>query len=142
MKSLEIKFIEWFLRLSLSAGFLSASADRFGWWPKKISAWGNWQSFVNYTQTLLHFLPKNLTEISAYFATGLEVAFGVLLLTTFHTKWVARGSGLLLLIFVISMAISLNIKAPLDYSVLTASAAAFGLGWISDKEKSASNFKK
>jgi hypothetical protein len=49
-----------FLRLSIAAGFLSASADRFGWWGingAKGVSWGDWQHFVNYTNVLLPFAP-------------------------------------------------------------------------------------
>jgi thiosulfate dehydrogenase [quinone] large subunit len=31
------RIIELFLRLALAAGFLSAVADRFGWWSPEIS---------------------------------------------------------------------------------------------------------
>jgi hypothetical protein len=33
------------LRFAVGFGFLSAVADRFGMWPKEISAWGNWEDF-------------------------------------------------------------------------------------------------
>ena len=123
----ENKISEWFLRIALSAGFLSASADRFGLWPKNVSAWGNWESFVNYTKSLNPFAPDSLVPFLAYTATGLEIALGVLLLTNFQTKWVARASSALLLLFALSMTFSISIKTPLDYSVFTGSAAAFAL---------------
>ncbi len=133
MKITQIKIAEWFLRLSLSAGFLSATADRFGLWPQKVSAWGNWQSFVLYTKTLIQFLPHGLINLSAYAATGLEITFGILLLTNFKTKWVAMGSCILLLSFALAMTFSKGIKAPFDYSVFTAAAAAFVLSIIVNK---------
>lgn len=46
------KMVKIFLRLALSAGFLSAVADRFGIWSKEVSVWGNWDSFLNYTQVI------------------------------------------------------------------------------------------
>ena len=130
MTLLEHKISEWFLRIALSAGFLSASADRFGLWPKNVSAWGNWESFVNYTKNLNPFAPDSLIPFLAYTATGLEIALGVLLLTNFQTKWVARASGALLLLFALSMTFSNSIKTPLDYSVFTGSAAAFALSLL------------
>jgi thiosulfate dehydrogenase [quinone] large subunit len=134
MKLSEIKISEWFLRIALSAGFLSASADRFGMWPKEHSAWGNWQSFVAYTKSLNPLVPEILIPFLAYAATGLEIGLGVLLLTTFKTNWVAKASSGLLLLFALSMTFSNSIKAPLDYSVFTASAAAFVLSFIVSKE--------
>jgi hypothetical protein len=65
MKLSEIKIAEWFLRIALSAGFLSASADRFGMWPKEVSAWGNWQNFVVYTKSLNPFAPDSLVPFLA-----------------------------------------------------------------------------
>ncbi|MCD0472618.1 MauE/DoxX family redox-associated membrane protein [Flavobacterium sp. JAS] len=130
MKEKEIKIAEWFLRIALSAGFLSASADRFGLWPKNVSAWGNWQSFVTYTQSLNPYAPYSLIPLLAYTATGLEIALGILLLTNFKTIWIARASSALLLLFALSMTIAISIKTPLDYSVFTGSAAAFMLSII------------
>ena len=127
MKVSANKIAEWFLRLSLSVGFLSASADRFGMWPKNISAWGNWQNFVTYTKSLNPFVPDSILPVLAYTATALEIILGILLLTTFKTNWVAKISSALLLLFALSMAFSKNIKLPLDYSVFTAAAAAFSL---------------
>ena len=121
------KVIEWFLRLALSAGLLSAVADRFGLWSKEVSAWGNWESFVAYTQKINPFFSAKFIPILAYSATALEFAFGVLLLTNFKTTWVARGCGILLLLFALAMTFSNSIKAPLDYSVFCASASAFAL---------------
>ena len=130
----EKKMAEWFLRISLSAGFLSANADRFGMWPKKVSAWGNWQNFVAYTKSLTPYAPDRLTLFLAYAATGLEIILGLLLLTNFKTNWVAKASCALLLLFALSMTFSNSIKGPLDYSVFTASAASFALSVIVTKK--------
>ena len=40
------------MRLAIAFGFLSAVADRLGLWPEEISAWGNWESFLEYTQLI------------------------------------------------------------------------------------------
>lgn len=144
MKFQERKIAEWFLRISLSAGFLSATADRFGLWPKEVSAWGNWQSFVMYTKSLNPFVPDSLAPILAYAATGFEIILGILLLTNFKTNWVAKASSVLLLLFALAMTFSKSIKAPLDYSVFTGSAAAFALSVLvqmkQNKTKSTESF--
>lgn len=127
MKLSKNNIAEWFLRVALSAGFLSAIADRFGWWPKEVSAWGDWQNFVVYTQSLNAFAPDSVVPFLAYSATGLEIVLGILLLTNYKTNWVAKASSALLLLFALSMTFSKSIKVPLDYSVFTASAAAFAL---------------
>jgi thiosulfate dehydrogenase (quinone) large subunit len=128
--------IEWFLRLSLSAGMLSAVADRFGLWAKEVSIWGNWENFVAYNQSILPIVPSCILPFFAYSATALEIIFGLLLLTNFKTNWVAKGCGFLLLSFALSMAFSTSIKSPLDYSVFCASAAAFALSLLIDKSQS------
>jgi thiosulfate dehydrogenase (quinone) large subunit len=130
MKLSESKMVEWFLRIALSAGFLSAVADRFGLWSKDVSAWGNWENFIKYTQTLTPYIPAAIIPLLGYIATALEILFGVLLLTNFKTNLVSKASGVLLLLFALSMTFSNSIKVPLDYSVFTASASAFALSLI------------
>ena len=101
----------------------------------KRQVWGNWAGFVHYTKQLLpSFLPDGLVNLLAIAATVLEVLLGVLLLIPFKTQAIALLSGLLLLLFGLSMAFSLHLKAPLDYSVFTASAAAFALSLLHRKE--------
>jgi len=127
------KTIEWFLRISLSVGFLSAVADRFGFWNKELSAWGNWEAFAKYTNMLLPFLTYNQASIIGGIATFLEIVFAIALLTTFKSQLIAKCSGILLLGFALSMSIAINCKAPLDYSVFTASAGAFALSILIKK---------
>ena len=122
--SLKSTFPQLFLRLALSFTFLSAVADRFGFLEKD-SVWGNWENFVIYTKQITSFLPESLSEFGAYSATFLEIIFAILLLLGFKTKQAAFASGLLLLLFALSMSISLGIKAPFDYSVWVGCAASF-----------------
>ncbi|MCX2681707.1 DoxX family membrane protein [Galbibacter sp. EGI 63066] len=122
-----------FLRVAVAAGFLSAVADRFGLWSENISAWGNWENFEGYTHSLLPFLPETVIPFFAWTATLAEIVFGILLLIGLKTQLVAKLSGVLLILFALAMTISLGIKAPLDYSVLPASAAAFAISVIKGK---------
>lgn len=117
-------FPQLFLRLAISVTMLSAVADRFGLWGDN-SALGNWENFEKYTRQLTFFLPEMLSTFSAYAATFLEILFPLMLILGFKTKIAAYGTGFLLLVFALSMAIALGIKAPLDYSVWVGSAAAF-----------------
>lgn len=127
------KPIKLFLRLAISIGFLSAVADRFGMWPKNVSAWGNWQSFVEYTYVINPWFPEAFVPTLAIIATAAEVLFAIFLLIGFKTELFAKLSGILLLIFALSMTFSIGIKAPFDYSVYSASAAAFALSLMKDK---------
>lgn len=125
--------IKLFLRLSISAGFLSAVADRFGWWSPNVSVWGNWNNFLDYTRLISPWLPDGLISIAGAIATGAEILFAIFLLIGIKTELFARLSGLLLLIFGLSMTFSTGIKGAFDYSVFSASAGAFALSLMKEK---------
>jgi uncharacterized membrane protein YphA (DoxX/SURF4 family) len=130
---MKVKMIKLFLRLSIGAGFLSAVADRFGFWNAQVSAWGNWKNFLAYTQSLNPLIPISFIPFVGWASTLLEIIFGVCLIIGFKTSFIAKLSGWLLLIFALAMTFSRSIKAPLDYSVFAASAAAFALSLIKEK---------
>lgn len=127
------KIIKLYLRFAIASGFLSASADRFGWWSKDKSNWGNWDAFLEYTQLLNPLVPEGLIPLIGFIATAAEILFAVFLLIGLKTELVAKLSGILLLLFAISMALSTGIKGVFDFSVLAASAASFALGTMKEK---------
>ncbi|MBF1446407.1 MAG: DoxX family membrane protein [Prevotella nigrescens] len=116
-----------FLRLTIVASMLSSVADRFGIWAKELCTWGDMDKFVAYTQSLIPYIPANAVPVLAWTATVLEVLLPLCLLVGLKLKWTASLSGLMILVFAIAMATSVGIKAPLNYSTFTASAAAFGI---------------
>ena len=119
-----------FLRLSIAGGFLSAVADRFGIWGAAGTpnvAWGAWAPFVEYVAKLNWFAPTPIVSFLAWAATFGETVLAVGLIVGWQLHWFALGSGLLLLSFALTMTLALGIKAPLNYSVFTASAGAFFL---------------
>tara|TARA_R110002096_G_scaffold204178_2_gene389669 strand:+ start:1056 stop:1481 length:426 start_codon:yes stop_codon:yes gene_type:complete len=130
---MNIKWIKLFLRLALSLSFFSAVADRFGMWPTEISTWGSWEAFIAYTQLLNPWVPISLIPALGGLATAMEVIFAIALLLGFKTELFAKLSGLLLLIFALSMVFSTGFKGAFDYSVFSASAAAFALSIINTK---------
>ncbi len=119
--------------MSLALGFLSAVGDRFGFWPEKSAAWGNWSNFLAYTKLLNPWFPDNLISVIGFVATALEIMVAIFLLIGFKTAFLAKLSGYLLLLFGLAMTFTIGVKAPLDYSVFSASAAAFGLSQIEQK---------
>lgn len=127
------KAIKLFLRLAISSAFLSAVADRFGLWPAEISVWGNWENFVAYTAVINPWFPESLVSIAAIIATAAEVLFALFLLIGYKTELFAKLSGILLLVFALSMTFSSGIKGAFDFSVFTASAAAFALSTMKIK---------
>lgn len=122
-----------FIRFALAISFLSAVADRFGLWGpygQPHVAWGSFGRFTDYTGTLLWFLPRTLYPPIAWTATVAEMLLGIGLIIGLFTRVIAFMSGILLLIFALAMAFSLGIKAPLDFSVFSASAGAFLLAAV------------
>ncbi len=127
------KLIKLFLRFAIALGFLSAAADRFGMWPKEISAWGNWDNFLGYTALINSWVPGSFIPTLGSIATIAELVFAVFLIIGFKTELVAKFSGFLILLFALSMTFSTGIKGAFDYSVFTASAAAFALSMMTEK---------
>lgn len=127
------KIIKLFLRGAIAGGFLSAVADRFGLWSADVSVWGNWANFLDYTQVLLPWAPETLIPVFGFAATAFEIIFALLLIVGFKTELIAKLSGLLLLLFALSMTFSTGIKGAFDYSVFSASAAAFALSLLKKK---------
>ena len=126
-----------FARFALGASFLSAVADRFGLWgppgAKNVS-WGTFTHFAEYTGAVTSLFPSSSTVLFAWAATVAETLCGMLLIAGFKTRIISGLSGLLLLLFAIGMATGLGIKAPFDYSVFSAAAAAFLLAlWEPDR---------
>jgi hypothetical protein len=116
--------------VTLSVGFLSAVADRFGLWGAygvPHVAWGDFSRFTEYTARLNPWAPTSIIPMIAWTATGAEVALGILLLAGLWIRWTASASGLLLFLFGTGMLVGTGIKSALDASVLAASAAAFAL---------------
>jgi len=125
-----VAFSSVFLRFALAFSFLSAVGDRFGFWGsfgEHHVAWGTFARFVAYTGQLNWFLPKGTITTLAIVSTCAETILGFLLLLGWQTRTAALFGGVLLLLFAITMAGALGIKAPLDFSVFSASGGAFVL---------------
>ena len=127
------KIIKLFLRLAIGTAFLSAVADRFGWWNEKVAVWGNWDNFLGYTQLINPWVSVSLISTLGIIATAAEIIFGTFLIIGFKTEFFARLSGFLLLLFALSMSLSTGLKGAFDYSVFTASAGAFALSLMKEK---------
>lgn len=125
--------IKLFLRLAIAVSFLSAVADRFGIWSSDVAVWGNWSSFLEYTELINPWLPKAIIPAIGILVTAAEILFAVGLIIGYKTEFIAKCSGFLLLIFALSMTFSIGIKGALDYSVFSASAGAFALSVMNKK---------
>jgi uncharacterized membrane protein YphA (DoxX/SURF4 family) len=120
-----IRVVRIALRLSLAAAFLSAVADRFGWWePFGQGSWGSMGAFADYARQLVPFASGWLLAVIVWAATATEATLGVLLLTGWRPKLVGAATCLVLIVFGTAMAVSLGMESPLSYSVFSAASAA------------------
>lgn len=78
-----------FVRLAVGVSFLSAVADRFGFWgPSGYAhvAWGDFSHFEAYTAKLNWFLPSATIPALAWISTGAETLLGVALIAGIYTR--------------------------------------------------------
>lgn len=132
-------YILLFMRAALAIAFLSAVADRFGFWGSAGStgvAWGNFESFVEYVSFLNPYLSARTVLLVSYFVTILEVILGIFLLFGLFLRQSSFISFLLLLSFALAMGFTGGFKGVFDYSVFTASAGALVLFLYLEKETS------
>jgi uncharacterized membrane protein YphA (DoxX/SURF4 family) len=116
------------LRIALALTFLYSVADRFGWVGSPGAAnvsWGTFSRFTSYVGMLNSFLPHSVIPALAWMDTSLEAFLSLMLLAGLGLRAVSLVSGLLLLAFATAMSVANGIGAPFQYSVFTASAAAF-----------------
>jgi uncharacterized membrane protein YphA (DoxX/SURF4 family) len=79
------------LRLSLAAAFLSAVADRFGWWaPFGQGNWGSMGAFADYAHQLVPFASGWFLTVTVWGATATEASLGILLLVGWRPNSSAR----------------------------------------------------
>lgn len=124
-----------FVRVAMATAFLSAVADRLGFWGAPgtaNAAWGNWANFVEYSNTLNFFVPEAMGEFLAIGATALETILGILLLIGYKTRLSAYCSGILLILFALTMTLSFGIKSTFNYSVWVGASACFLLATVQD----------
>jgi len=115
-----------YARLALGFAFLNGIAERFGLYGRNVG-YGNYANFVKYTAQVNAFMPASTIPFLAAAATVAELVLGLLLVAGVWKRPVALASAALLVMFGTAMAISFGPWSPLDYSVFTASAAAFML---------------
>jgi uncharacterized membrane protein YphA (DoxX/SURF4 family) len=113
-----------YARLALGLAFLNGIAERFGLYGKDVG-YGNYANYEKYAGQVNSFMPAWSIPFLAGAATVAELVLGVLLVAGLWKRWTALGSAVLLAIFGTAMAISFGPWSPLDYSVFSASAAAF-----------------
>lgn len=140
---MKLYFTQLFVRFAVASAFLSAVADRWGYWgkPRDINvSWGNWGNFLSYSDKLNFFVPEQVGSFLAISATILETVLAILLIIGYRTKISAILSGILLLFFAISMTFSFGIKSTFTYSVWIGASACFLLSNLSFYSYSLDNY--
>ncbi len=130
----------YFMRFALAGSYLSAVADRIGWWGEAASpgvVWGNFTAFLEYTQYLNPWAPASVSNFLGYVATGLEIILAFLFIFGLKLKLTSLVSFALLMVFALSMTFVIGIKAPFDYSVFTAAAGSLLLYTFSETDSTA-----
>jgi uncharacterized membrane protein YphA (DoxX/SURF4 family) len=122
-----------FARVAVAIGFLSAVADRLGWWGPygtPTVAWGDMQHFMPYVAQLNPWSPAALVPAVGWTATIAEVVLGACLLAGVQLRRAAILSGCLLIAFAAGMSAGPGVKAVFNFSVLAAAGAAFLLAIV------------
>lgn len=133
-----------FLRIALALGFILPVMDRMGYMGTPGSgkvAWGDWEHFVNYTNTLLPFLNRTLANIMGAGATIAEVIIGICLLFGFRIKLASIGAALITFTFAVCMIGASGIGAPFQYPVFVFTGAALVLSGLDNFKWSLDNYK-
>lgn len=130
----------WVVRVALASAFLSAVADRLGFWGAPGTAgvaWGDVANYEAYVAQLNWFLPTTLISPVGWCATFAEVVIAIGLLIGWKLRWFALAAAILLAVFASTMCVAFGPKGPLDYSVLSASGAALLLFAVTSKTDAA-----
>lgn len=123
-----IKVPQLLLRLALGLTFLTPVLDRLGILGplgKGNIEWGDWEHFINYTQKLMPYFDRSMTNVMGGIATVVELVIAVLLIIGYKTKYAALVSSLLTLTFILFMSTSIGIQRPINFGVFTATTASF-----------------
>lgn len=121
------------LRFALAATFADSVGNRLGPLGPPGSphvAWGDFGHFEVYVMTLTWFVSAALIPAIAWTVTILETGLTMALALGLWVRWTAVAGGTLLLVFALAVTAALGLKAPLDYSVYSASAGAFLLATV------------
>lgn len=114
-------------RYALSAAYLSAIADRLGWWGEPGTPNVTWGSIDNYNKFVAILNPwasEPLVPVVGWTATSLEAIFAGCFITGYKVRPAAIGSAGLLASFAIAMAYNLGVQSQLNYSVPSAAACS------------------
>jgi uncharacterized membrane protein YphA (DoxX/SURF4 family) len=132
-----------FLRIALGLGFILPVMDRIGLMGPPGSgkaAWGDWEHFINYTNTLIPFASRAVANIFGFTATIAEVIIGICLITGLKIKLAAIGAALITVTFAVFMIFASGIGAPFQYPVFVFTGGALLLSTLDNFKWSLDNY--
>lgn len=121
------------LRFAISASFLLAVADRFGYLGAPGDpgvSWGTWAAFRDYTARLIPLPVDAIVDVAAIGATSIEIVVAVLLILGLFTRVAAAVGATLTLAFGVTMFVFLGPLAPFRYPVFVFTAACLLLAGL------------
>ncbi|WP_291143822.1 DoxX family protein [Flavobacterium sp. UBA7680] len=122
-----------FLRIALGLGFILPVMDRIGLMGLPGSgkvAWGDWEHFIDYTNTLIPFASRSVANIFGLTATIAEVIIGICLIAGLKIKLAALGAALITATFAVFMIFASGIGAPFQYPVFVFTGGALLLSTL------------
>lgn len=132
-----------FLRIALSLGFIVPVMDRIGYLGANGSgkvSWGDWQHFIDYTNSLLPFINRTGANIMGSIATIAEVIIGICLFAGIKIKLASIGAALITFTFAVCMIGASGIGAPFQYPVFVFTGAALVLARLDNFKWSLDNY--
>jgi uncharacterized membrane protein YphA (DoxX/SURF4 family) len=120
------------VRLVMAAEFLLAVCDRFGVLGPAGNgvSWGDFAHFVTYTRTVASYAPASVVPALAVLATIAEAGLGLALLLGVRTRLAALGSAGLLLVYGVSMTVSMPAAEQFHYVVFVLCAGMLALSTV------------
>jgi uncharacterized membrane protein YphA (DoxX/SURF4 family) len=94
------------------------------------TAWGDWEHFINYTNSLIPIASRPVANIMGLGATIAEIIIAICLLAGFKTKLAALGAALITLTFALCMILASGISAPFQYPVFVFTGGALLLSTL------------
>lgn len=120
------QLVQLLLRFSVALSMLGSLAGRFG----LLARGGNMDSFLQYTGSLMPWLPSSFVGVAGWAATILELVFSICLVFGIKLRWTAVMTGCLISTFILATLTSKGLGPVLDHGALNAAAAAFAIAFM------------
>lgn len=121
------------VRVLVGAYLLVSVGDRFGVLGRPGDpgvTWGNFSHFIEYTRSVVSFLPGGLAPTLATLATVAEITLGSALILGVRMRLTALAAAFLMAVYGVAMTISLPPEEQFHYNVFVVGAAVLVLATL------------